>query len=116
MARAKLRLLAAGEALALLFAKPAVEETEDEAADSASRTDAEENSGAPVAEPDGDELAAWIAAIPLAYMVPFLMGFENIIGILIIGFALWQAFRMNARMKIELQGPFRLEARDPALG
>ena len=69
-----------------------------------------------MAEPDGDELAAWIAAIPLAYMVPFLMGFENIIGILIIGFALWQAFRMNARSKIELQGPFRLEVRDTALG
>ena len=49
-------------------------------------------------------------------MLPFLMGFENAIGILIIGFALWQAFRMNARAKIELQGPFRLEARDGTLG
>ena len=58
----------------------------------------------------------WLAAVPIAYAVPFLFGFENAIGILIIGFALWQAFRMNARMKIELQGPFRLEARDPALG
>jgi hypothetical protein len=48
--------------------------------------------------------------------MPFLAGFENIIGILIIGFALWQAFRMNARVKIELQGPFRLEARDPTVG
>ena len=59
---------------------------------------------------------AWYAAVPLAYAVPFLMGFENIIGILIIGFALWQAFRMNARVKIELQGPFWLEARDRAIG
>jgi len=60
---------------------------------------------------------AWIASvILLAYMLPFMMGFENAIGILIIGFALWQAFRMNARAKIELQGPFRLEARDTALG
>ena len=64
----------------------------------------------------GSEVLAWYAAVPLAYAVPFLMGFENIIGILIIGFALWQAFRMNARVKIELQGPFRLEARDPAIG
>ncbi len=64
----------------------------------------------------GSLVLAWYTAVPLAYTVPFLMGFENIIGILIIGFALWQAFRMNARVKIEMQGPFRLEARDPALG
>jgi hypothetical protein len=70
----------------------------------------------PVTEPGVDELTAWVAAIPIAYMLPFLMGFENAIGILIIGFALWQAFRMNARAKIELQGPFRLEVRDAALG
>ena len=89
---------------------------EGEAADSASSTEARENSGAPVTERDVDELAGWITAIPLAYMLPFLMGFENVIGILIIGFALWQAFRMNARSKIELQDPFRLEVRDAALG
>ncbi len=59
---------------------------------------------------------AWYAAVPFAYAVPFLMGFENIIGILIIGFALWQAFRMNARVKIEMQGPFRIEVRDSAIG
>ena len=64
----------------------------------------------------GSAVLAWYTAVPLAYAVPFLMGFENIIGILIIGFALWQAFRMNARVKIELQGPFRLEARDPEIG
>jgi hypothetical protein len=90
--------------------------TEDDTANSASRADAEEAVETFVAEPDVDRLAAWFAAIPLAYVLPFLMGFENAIGILIIGFALWQAFRMNARSKIELQGPFRLEVRDAALG
>ena len=64
----------------------------------------------------GDAVLAWYAAVPFAYTVPFLMGFENIIGILIIGFALWQAFRMNARVKIEMQGPFRIQVRDPSLG
>jgi len=49
-------------------------------------------------------------------MLPFLMGFENAIGILIIGFALWQAFRMNARGKINLQGPFRLQTHETAVG
>ncbi len=90
--------------------------TEGEAADSASRAKERENLGAPVTEPDVDELATWITAIPLAYMLPFLMGFDNAIGILIIGFALWQSFRMNTKLKIDLQGPFRLEARDTALG
>lgn len=64
----------------------------------------------------GSALQGWIAAIPLAYAAPFWMGFENAIGILIIGFALWQAFRMNAGSKLVLQGPFRLEARDAAVG
>jgi hypothetical protein len=89
---------------------------EDDTANSNRNADARENVEAPVTRPGGDELAAWVAAIPIAYMLPFLMGFKNAIGILIIGFALWQAFRMNARAKIDLQGPFRLEARDDALG
>jgi hypothetical protein len=89
---------------------------EDDTANSNRNADARENLEAPVTRPGGDELAAWVAAIPIAYMLPFLMGFKNAIGILIIGFALWQAFRMNARAKIDLQGPFRLEARDGALG
>ncbi len=75
-----------------------------------------EEPNAPALNPEDAAVLAWISAIPLAYMLPFLMGFENAIGILIIGFALWQAYRMNARAKIDLQGPFRLEARDTAIG
>jgi len=71
---------------------------------------------APVQHSNEVTVLAWISAIPLAYMLPFLMGFENAIGILIIGFALWQAYRMNGRSKIEMQGPFRLEMRDTAVG
>jgi hypothetical protein len=95
---------------------PSDEWAEDDTANSAPSADAEEAVAPSVTELGVDELAAWIAAIPIAYMLPFLMGFENAIGILIIGFALWQAFRMNARTKVELQGPFRLEAHDAALG
>lgn len=69
-----------------------------------------------VTESDARVTAAWIAAVPIAYATPVLLGFDNAIGILIIGFALWQAFRMNARVKIELQGPFRLEAHNAARG
>jgi hypothetical protein len=90
--------------------------TADDTANSAPSTSTREDVEPPVTRPGMDELAAWVAAIPIAYMLPFLMGFENAIGILIIGFALWQAFRMNARAKIELQGPFRLEVRDASLG
>jgi hypothetical protein len=75
-----------------------------------------EEPNVPALNPEDAAVLAWISAIPLAYMLPFLMGFENAIGILIIGFALWQAYRMNTRAKIELQGPFRLEARDTAVG
>jgi hypothetical protein len=89
---------------------------EDDTANSAPGANAGGDVEAPVTKPGVDELAAWITAIPIAYMLPFLMGFENAIGILIIGFALWQSFRMNARAKIELQGPFRLEADDATLG
>jgi hypothetical protein len=89
---------------------------EDDTANFAPGTSTRENREAPVTRSDMDKMAAWLAAIPIAYMLPFLMGFENAIGILIIGFALWQAFRMNARAKIDLQGPFRLEVRDASLG
>lgn len=54
---------------------------------------------------------AWIAKAifiaALAVAAPFLAGFENIIGLLIIGFALWQAWSMNKRTEVVFAGPFR---------
>jgi len=85
-------------------------ETDDEFADPA--VEGEGPSPPPVERNEFVESAWVVTAILLAYMLPFLGGFENIIGILIIGFALWQAFQLNARPKLDLQGPFRLEARD----
>jgi hypothetical protein len=49
--------------------------------------------------------AAFVAA------VPFLAGFENIIGWLIIGFALFQAWKMNRRVERVVTGPFQLASR-----
>ncbi len=89
---------------------------EDEYADPAANPAEGESSNASELNPGESAVVAWISAIPLAYMLPFLMGFKNAIGILIIGFALWQAFRMNARAKIGLQGPFRLQVHDTAVG
>lgn len=44
----------------------------------------------------------------IAFAAPFLMGVENLIGILIIGFAVHQAWRMNARRVFDIKGPFRV--------
>jgi hypothetical protein len=54
------------------------------------------------------QVAAWVVAIPFAYAVPFLGGFENAIGILIIGFALYQAWKMTVKHRFQWAGPFRV--------
>lgn len=48
----------------------------------------------------------YIVAFVIALFAPFLSGFENIIGILIIGFALYEAWRRNKRVDIEVSGPY----------
>ena len=58
--------------------------------------------------PEERRVLMWVAVIPLAYMLPFLAGFENAIGILIIGFALWQAFQMTRKQPRVWGGPFQL--------
>jgi len=44
----------------------------------------------------------------IAMATPFLAGVENVIGILIIGFALYEAWRMNAYQPLVVEGPFKL--------
>jgi hypothetical protein len=41
---------------------------------------------------------------------PFLAGIQNAIGILIIGFALYQAWRVNAYAPLQVEGPFQIGA------
>jgi len=61
------------------------------------------------AQPTGIKAALGIAIlIAFLYLAPFLAGFENVIGILIIGFALWEAWRLNKRPEIEITGPFEV--------
>ncbi|HJU89839.1 MAG TPA: hypothetical protein VJ672_10630 [Gemmatimonadaceae bacterium] len=45
-----------------------------------------------------------------ALVVPFAAGLKNIIGIAIIGFALFQAWSMNKRLEIKFTGPYELKA------
>jgi len=46
--------------------------------------------------------------VVFAYAVPFLAGFKNLIGLLIIFFALQQAWRMNRRPKLVFNGPYQV--------
>ena len=52
--------------------------------------------------------------LAFAMAAPFLGGFENVIGILIIGFALWEAWKLNRRVPLAIEGPFRLAPAPPA--
>jgi hypothetical protein len=51
--------------------------------------------------------------VGLAMAAPFLGGVQNIIGILIIGFALWEAWKINRHVPLQIEGPFRLGASPP---
>jgi hypothetical protein len=53
---------------------------------------------------------AVMVAIRVAYALPFLAGFGNAIGILIIGFALYQAWKMTAKREFVWGGPFQVGA------
>ncbi len=114
----------AGEVVGL-FAEEA-EPGEDFERSAAERSEAgafEENEPAasPPAEPAagpaaGEELEPieisgvvfWIFVVVFAFAAPFLAGFENILGILIIGFGLWQAWQLNRKRPFEVSGPFQV--------
>jgi hypothetical protein len=67
---------------------------------------------APASDRPDKPLTAGDAAIGIAFLLglalasPFLQGFDNILGILIIGFALYEAWKVNRRVPVN--GPFRL--------
>jgi hypothetical protein len=47
-----------------------------------------------------------LALIAIAAAAPFLAGVENVLGLVIIGFALYQAWKMNRRVPIGFSGPY----------
>lgn len=53
-------------------------------------------------------LIVGVGALAVAAALPFLMGFQNIIGLAIIGFALWQAWSMNKKVDVTVGGPFQV--------
>lgn len=59
---------------------------------------------------------AFVLACGLSLAAPFLQGVQNLIGILILGFALYEAWKLNRRVPLAVSGPFRVEgAHPPAL-
>jgi hypothetical protein len=51
--------------------------------------------------------------IGISLAAPFLGGLQNAIGLLIIGFGLWQAWKMNEGTPLEISGPFRIGGAAP---
>jgi hypothetical protein len=47
-----------------------------------------------------------LALVLIAAAAPFLAGIQNVIGLVIIGFALYQAWQMNRRAPLVINGPF----------
>jgi len=48
------------------------------------------------------------ALVLMAAMIPILAGFSNIIGIIIIGIAVFEAWKLNRRVKLTITGPYRV--------
>lgn len=65
--------------------------------------------------PSAGELLLGLAfLVGIAMAAPFLQGAENVIGLLIISFGLWQAWKLNAAVPLAIEGPFRLQTPAPA--
>jgi hypothetical protein len=50
------------------------------------------------------------ALVLLAAIVPIAAGFSNIIGLLIIGIAVFEAWKLNRRLRLTIAGPYRVGA------
>jgi hypothetical protein len=58
-------------------------------------------------------LLALLVLFAIAAAAPFMGGFENIIGILIIGFGLYEAWKINKRVPLTITGPFSVAPAAP---
>ena len=58
-------------------------------------------------------LFAWAVVLAIAFAAPFLGGLRNVMGLIIIGIGLYQAWKMNRYLPLTLTGPFTLGASPP---
>jgi hypothetical protein len=56
-----------------------------------------------------------VSAFAFSLALPFLAGAKNIIGLLIIGFALWEAWKFTRRRVLPITGPYRIGAMPPMM-
>jgi hypothetical protein len=61
----------------------------------------------------GDAVIGIGAIFLLIVALPFLAGFENIIGLAIIAFGLYEAWKLNRRTALSITGPFQLGVPPP---
>jgi hypothetical protein len=64
----------------------------------------------PDAPPIVRAVVALVAFTAIVLAAPILAGFSNIIGLLIIGFGVWEAWRLNKRLVVEVTGPHMIAA------
>ena len=57
-----------------------------------------------------DPVVRGILIVFLAFALPFLMGLQNVIGLIIIAIGLYEAWKINAKTTFEVKGPFRAGA------
>lgn len=50
-----------------------------------------------------------VVAVAISFVAPFLMGMENIIGLIILGIGIYEAWKLNKRVAITVTGPHPLE-------
>jgi len=54
------------------------------------------------------EVLVVVFAFVLAFVAPFMMGFDNVLGLVIIGIALYEAWKINKRQPFAAEGPFQV--------
>jgi hypothetical protein len=52
-----------------------------------------------------------VVAAVLALALPFLAGFKNIFGLVIIAIGLYEAWKINKRVKLDVTGPYHVAFR-----
>ena len=57
-----------------------------------------------------------IVAVPISFILPFEGGTTNALGLLIIGFALWEAWKLNKPRALAITGPYKIAAAPPLIG
>jgi hypothetical protein len=53
-------------------------------------------------------LVGIVVLLGVLYLTPFLAGLQNLLGVLIIGFALYEAWKLNRRAELKVSGPHRV--------